>query len=96
MANVCDNQLRVYTENEENQKYVIDFLKKNLHAEIEGDNTEIEAYFDSKWMFPTDLMEELYKGIPDKKDIDMTCLSVEWGCRYCEFHTCDEDGWNID
>lgn len=96
MANVCDNQLRIYTENEENQKYVIDFLKRKLNANIEGNNTDIEAYFGSKWMFPADIMDELYKGMPNKDDIDMTCLSVEWGCYYCEFHSCDKDGWSID
>lgn len=41
-------------------------------------------------------MEDLYNGLPNKKDIDITVLSVEWGCFYCEFHTCDHDGWTVE
>ena len=31
-----------------------------------------------------------------KDDIDIVVLSVEWGCYYCAFHTCDEDGWTLE
>ena len=95
MSNICDNTLHVYSENTENIKCVKKFFKKLGDIE-EIDNENLEIYFDSKWTFPEELMNELYNKIPDKNDIYMTCLSVEWGCFYCQFHTCDKDGWIVE
>ena len=41
-------------------------------------------------------MNKFYQGIPNKDDIDIVVLSVEWGCYYCAFHTCDGDGWKLE
>ena len=92
MSNICDNTLEVYSENSNNLEYIKDFFKNWGDAE-EIDENSLEICFDSKWTFPEDEMDKLYEGIPDKNDVHMTCLSVEWGCLYCQFHTCDEDGW---
>lgn len=93
MANICDNTLRCYSNNIKNIEYIKNFFKNRALEIEECDNENIEVYFDSKWTFPEEEMNKLYLNIPDKDDIDMTCLSVEWGCLYCEFHTCDINGW---
>ena len=38
-------------------------------------------------------MNELFNSIPNKEDIYMRCLSVEYGCLYHALWTCDEHGW---
>lgn len=97
MANICENEIHVYTSAEANKKYILKYLEDNLNADItESDNDYIEGYFSSKWDFPDQLMDEMYKGIPIKSDIDITVLSTEWGCFYCAFHTCNEDGWKLE
>lgn len=95
MANICDNTLKVYSENPENLKCVESFFKD--WGDIEKvDEESLEIYFDSKWVFPEEEMNKLYNRLPNKDDIDMTCLSVEWGYFYCQFHTCDKNGWTIE
>lgn len=94
MANICDNTLRVYTESKENIEYIEKFFGKWGDVK-KVDSNNIEAYFDSKWEFPEEEMNKLYEGLPNKEDIDMICLSVEWGCLYCEFHHCTSDGWHF-
>lgn len=37
--------------------------------------------------------QELYDKIPDKEDIYMRCLSVEYGCLYHVLWVCDNNGW---
>lgn len=93
MANICDNTLRIYTESKENIEYISNFFKGWGNIE-KVDYNNLEIFFDSKWEFPSKEMNKLYEGLPDKEDIDMSCLSVEWGCFYCEFHHCTSDGWN--
>ena len=96
MANICENTLRIFTGDEDNKKYIIKFMHDIFRCDLEEiDPDVLEGYFDSKWDFPDELMNELYEKIPNKDDIDMTCLSVEWGCFYCAFHTCDVDGWTL-
>ena len=97
MSNICNNELHVQSEHKENIQYVKTFIDNNFHCfvdEIDDDYLCIE--FDSSWDFPIDEMYELYKGLPFKDDINMTCLSVDWGCFYCQFHTCDKDGWSAE
>ena len=84
MANFCDNTLQVCSSNSENITYIKKF-----------DSENIQVCFDSKWDFPENDMEELYQGLPDKEDINMVCLSVEWGNFYCCFHVCTKDGWEV-
>ena len=92
MANICENTLRVYSENSENLKYVEAFFK-DLGDVERVDDENLEVYFDSKWRFPEGEMNELYTNLPDKNSINMTCLSVEWGCLYCQFYSCNKGGW---
>ena len=92
MANICENTIHVYSENSENLKYIESFFK-DLGDVERVDDENLEVYFDSKWRFPEEEMNKLYVNLPDKSSINMTCLSVEWGCFYCQFHICDKDGW---
>lgn len=92
MANNCENTLTVFSETPENIEYIKGFFN-NCGDIDQDDSCNLKIYFDSKWNFPKEEMEELFKGIPYKDDIQMVCLSVEWGCFYCAFHYCDEEGW---
>lgn len=97
MANTCENTMHFYTTSKENIEYTKEWFNKNLpHSDVEADNDCIDVYFDSKWTFPEELMDTFYQYIPNKDDIDIVVLSVEWGCYYCAFHTCDEDGWKLE
>lgn len=94
MANICENSLYVTSDNPENIKTVDDFFSEIPHADIIADwEEEREVYFGSKWTFPEELMQELYDKIPDKEDIYMRCLSVEYGCLYHALWVCDKNGW---
>lgn len=92
MSNICENTLHVYSENSENLKYIENFFK-DLGDVERVDDENLEVYFNSNWVFPEEKMDKLYMNLPDKSSINMACLSVEWGCLYCQFHSCDEDGW---
>lgn len=97
MANICDNELRIYSENSDNLKYITKFFEKEYPGYVssieETDELDLTIYFESKWDFPHKIMDDLFEGLPNKDSINMTCLSVEWGNAYCAFHSCDSDGW---
>jgi len=93
MANLCSNDFYAYSEDENNIKTIDNFLKSELYADTEVDKTTIDAWFDSKWTFPEELMNQLYEEIPNKEDVYMRCLSVEYGCDYIGYHKCEENGW---
>lgn len=94
MANICDNTFYSYTEDEDNYKYIKKYLETVLKADLyEQDGTTIEATFESRWTFPENQMKELYDKVPNKEDVYMRCLSVEYGCFYHALWVCDEDGW---
>lgn len=74
MVKICENTLRVYSENLENLKFIENFFK-----DIERvDDGILEVYFDSKWRFPEEEMDKLYVNFPDKSSINMIYLSVGW------------------
>lgn len=87
MANICENEMHVYSENPKNIKYIKEYFDEWHSAEIvEVDDDTLEIFFESRWDFPTTEMEEMAKEIPDKETIHMECLSVEWGNYYCAFN----------
>ena len=90
MANICENTIHVYSENSENLKYIESFFK-DLGDVERVDDENLEVYFDSKWRFPEEEMDKLYVNLPDKSSINMTCLSVEGSCIYCQLKSCGED-----
>lgn len=94
MANICDNTFHACGSSE-NLQVIKDFLEEKLSfVDIDWyDVEEMDACFESKWTFPEEIMQELYEKIPDKDDIYMRCLSVEYGFMYHALWECDEDGW---
>lgn len=95
MANICLNTMYVESETRENLDAVITFFNNNLkYYDYEDNGDSLDISFDSRWVFPEELMEELFKAIPNKSDIYMRCLSVEYGCMYHALWYCDEDGWH--
>lgn len=94
MANICDNQFYAYSEDPENIECILNFFN-DWDNVCHGESTEdtIELYFESKWEFPEELMQKLFESIPDKSDIYMRCLSVEYGTDYVAYYKCDETGW---
>ena len=95
MANICTNTMYVESETRENLDVVITFFNNNIkYYDHEDNGYSIDIFFDSKWVFPEELMEELFEAIPNKSDIYMRCLSVEYGCMYHALWYCDKDGWH--
>lgn len=95
MANICDNTLFVSSKCRENLDTVIAFLDREVEYYDYDDNDDcLNIFFDSKWVFPEELMNELFEAIPNKSDIYMTCLSVEYGCMYHALWYCDKSGWH--
>lgn len=95
MSNICSNTLYAYSEDSNNINSINTWFNNNydeFDTEVIDDNS-VEYYFDSKWTFPLELMDELYASIPNKSDIYMRCLSVEYGCDYVAYHKCEENGW---
>ena len=76
MANICKNTLTVFSETPENIEYIKRFFDDWGNVD-QDDACNLTIYFDSKWDFPEEKMEKLFKGIPYKDDIQMVCLSVE-------------------
>lgn len=93
MANICTNQMYIYSKDRNNIKTALDFFHNWPYAEIEDSDTSVDVYFDSKWVFPEKKMNELFSLIPNKDDINMRCLSYEFGNLYHALWVCDEDGW---
>ena len=79
MANICQNELHILTNDEANEAAITKWFKENFnYYNIEGsDSEELIVYFDSKWDFPEQLMEGLANSIPNKENVSMVCLSVE-------------------
>ena len=95
MANICLNTMYVESETRENLDAVITFFNNNLkYYDYEDNGDSLDISFDSRWVFPEELMEELFEAIPNKSDIYMRCLSVEYGCMYHALWYCDKDGWH--
>lgn len=93
MSNICDNTFYAYSENPENIRAIEKFFDDN-NIDYDLNDEQIDAWFESKWTFPEELMNDLFESIPDKKDIYMRCLSCEFGNDYVAYWKCeDETGW---
>ena len=97
MSNICENTIRVFSENEDNLNYICHFIKREFNSNLEQiDSESLEGYFDSRNVFPEQEMEELYEKLPNKEDtIVIEVLSIEWSSYYCVFHVCDNKGWML-
>ena len=93
MANYCDNTFYFQSNDKENIEYVWNFINEHFEHWLEKNETLIEGGFGSKWIFPEELMFEMYENLPNKDDVYARCLSVEFGCLYHAMWICDENGW---
>ena len=93
MANICTNLMYICSEDRQNIDVAINFCHNRPYSDIEDSDTSIDVLFDSKWTFPEEEMNKLYKSIPNKDDIYMRCLSYEFGNLYHALWVCDENGW---
>lgn len=91
--NICTNTFYAYSEDKNNVETIINFLSEEFDAEVQTDDMNINAEFDSRWVFPEEEMNTLYNMIPNKSNIYMRCLSVEYGDMYHALWQCDENGW---
>ena len=85
MANPCDNTFYA-SGSKENINHIKEYLEEIFNADIElyedEDSNILDAWFESKWDFPEEAMDDMLQTMPDKRDIYMRCLSVEYGCLY--------------
>lgn len=94
MANICENTMYVESKTRENLEAVLKFFNEHIiYFDYCDENDYLDIFFDSKWVFPENLMKELFEAIPDKSDIFMRCLSVEYGFLYHALWICDSEGW---
>jgi UV DNA damage repair endonuclease len=95
MSNCCNNEIYVQSKDENNIKYVEDYITKNFcFADLYCDGPDyIEMAFESKWTFPDELMMEMTKDIPNKEDIYIRCMSIELGNYYHELWVFENNEW---
>jgi hypothetical protein len=95
MANICNNEFYACSDDPENMKYITSFFEKNFDIYNVWDQNDnyMNLNFESKWAFPQDIMDELAEGIPNKENIFMRCLSVEYGNLYHELLINDGYNW---
>lgn len=95
MANICDNTFYVTSQDKNNIDYIEKFLQEEFdYIDIYKDSDFLEAYFESRWVFPENIMKDMFEGIPNKNDVFMRCLSVEYGDLYHALWICEnEEGW---
>ncbi len=98
MANICTNIFYCSTESRENLKKVEEFLDTNFYDwdcwSMEEDDF-IEGLFDSNWVFPEELFEELIKDIGDDDSLYIRVLSYEFGLEYAGFRIYRNNDWDI-
>lgn len=93
MANICDNIFYACSEDRQNIDTIINFFHDWPNADVEACEDCVDVYFESRWVFPEEEMKKLFDSLPNKDDIYMRCLSVEYGCDYVAYWKCNENGW---
>ena len=97
MANICYNQFYISFDKEnydEVVKRISNLFNKELNGEITGIDSEyIEGYFDSRWVFPMHIFENIFDGL---ENIYMRCLSEEYGCDYVAMNIYTDNKWKYE
>lgn len=95
MANICNNDFYLASNDSANIEYAEEwFENSDLEFYIETiDNDCIEGTFSSRWTFPDELMQEFVGGIPNKEDIYIRVMSIEYGCHYHEMMIYEGEEW---
>jgi hypothetical protein len=95
MSNPCNNEMYVYSEDENNLKYIEKFISNNFLGGDLYDSSEnqISLCFESRWTFPDELMLEMTNNLPNKDDIYIRCMSIELGNYYHELWIFEDNEW---
>jgi hypothetical protein len=92
MANICSNKMYVSSPNKESLQQIHDFMSNWVNALLEEiDENSFEYYFDSRWDFPKEAMQEMTDSIKDTKGLYIKVLSIE-ECNYYAAYNVFEDG----
>lgn len=94
MANICSNSFYANSEDLKNIQAIKEFFDSWGDADVDYDDDSVDVYFESRWVFPEEEMKKLFDSLPNKDDIYMRCLSVEYGCMYHALWECDMEGWH--
>lgn len=93
----CENILKVNSDSKENIEYVKNYFVNEWDCTVDiYDGDYLELSFISKSAFPEEELNKFLEGLPDKENISMTCLSVNWNWYYSAFYTFDgeeNDNW---
>lgn len=98
MANICTNDLYLYTEDKENYKYLLEKFESELEIDIHhSDSEDFKDVFDSKWDFPMYIFEPIMAEIPnpDDESLYLRVLSYEPGNYYCAYNVYENKEWKI-
>ena len=94
MANICDNEMYFYCENEN----ILSIIEDRLTAEectIDADiycvdTNFIEAFFESNWNFPKNYFDIIFKDINKGY---FRCISKELGVGFIEINVWKDGEW---
>lgn len=95
MANICNNEFYLTSNDFANIKYTKEWFENSgldCYTEFIDDDC-IEVNFSSKWTFPDELMQKFADGIPNKEDIYIRVMSIEYGCHYHEMMIYKGEEW---
>lgn len=94
MANTCLNKMYVSSPNKESLQQIHDFMNDWVNATLEEiDECSFEYYFDSRWDFPKEAMQQMTDSIKDTKGLYIKVLSVEECNYYAAFNVFENGIW---
>src|SRR5574344_412360 len=97
MSNTCKNEFYAYSTNKRNIKHIKKYISEHFNCDFEEDCDCVDSVFTSELQFPEKEMNEMFKGLPDKNNISMRCLSNEKQNNYIDYHKCEGlPGWKSD
>ena len=99
MANIAENTLYAYSENNQVINIIKNFIEENFDYCINYiEENQLELVFDSSWEFPEEEMDELYSLIKNFNNFYIRVLSLELCNHYHALFYCDETtgGWVED
>ena len=94
MANTCLNKMYVSSPNKESLQQIHDFMNGWVNAVLEEiDECSFEYYFDSRWDFPKEAMQQMTDSIKDTKGLYIKVLSIEECNYYAAFNVFEDGIW---
>lgn len=94
MANVCSNEMYVESPNKETLNAIREYMDNWGNALLEEiDECSFEYYFDSRWDFPKEAMQQMTDSIKDTKGLYIKVLSIEECNYYAAFNVFEDGVW---